>query len=93
MPSPATAPWGPSRRSTSAYGDADTLLAVPPQNPITRIEQVARDLGRLAGEIGDYAGPDASRALLSWQSELLAALAEIQRLTPADAEPPRADSH
>src|SRR5271154_5434300 len=42
---------------------------VPPQNPIARIEQVARELGRLADEIEDYAGPDAKRALAHWQSE------------------------
>ncbi|MGO9489020.1 MAG: hypothetical protein ACLQBB_08365 [Solirubrobacteraceae bacterium] len=47
---------------------------------MTRIEQVARDLGVLAGEIADYAGPDARRALLHWQSELRAALDDIQRL-------------
>jgi hypothetical protein len=48
---------------------------------------VAGDLGRLAGEIEDYAGPDARRALLHWQSELRAALDEIQRLTmPGSAE-------
>jgi hypothetical protein len=50
---------------------------VPPQNPITRIEQVARDLGRLADEIEEYAGPDARRALLHWQEELQAAVDEI----------------
>jgi len=60
---------------------------VPQQNPITRVEQVALDLRRLAGEIEDYAGPDARRALLHWRSELLAAIDEIQRLTAMDAEP------
>lgn len=60
---------------------------MPQQNPITRIEQVALDLGRLAGEIETYAGPDARKALLYWRSELLAALDEIQRLTATDAEP------
>ena len=56
-----------------------------PQNPITRIEQVTRDLGRLADEIESYAGPDARRTLLHWQSELRAALDEIQRLTTTEA--------
>lgn len=60
---------------------------MPPQNPLTRIEQVARDLGRLAEEIGGYAGPDARTVLLNWQRELLAALDEIQRLTSAAGEP------
>jgi hypothetical protein len=50
---------------------------VPPQNPITRIEQVARDLGRLAEQLEPYAGPDAARALMHWRAELLAAAAEL----------------
>lgn len=60
---------------------------MPLQNPLTRIEQVARDLGQLADEIEDYAGPDAKRALLHWQSELRAAIDEIQRLTRAGVRP------
>jgi hypothetical protein len=59
---------------------------VPPQNPITRIEQVARDLGRLADQLEDYAGPDAKRALLHWQQELRAAVDEIQNLATAGAQ-------
>jgi hypothetical protein len=47
------------------------------QNPLTRIEQVALDLGRLADEIGDYAG--ARRTFLYLRSELLASLDDIQR--------------
>jgi|GEM_PF-5144504 len=54
---------------------------MPPQNPITRIEAVARDLGRLAEELADYAGPDARTALLYWQSELLAAVDHVQKTT------------
>jgi hypothetical protein len=57
---------------------------VPPQNPITRIEQVARDLGQLADQIEDYAGPGARRALLHWQDELRVAVDEIQYLATAD---------
>ncbi|HTA33285.1 MAG TPA: hypothetical protein VK721_07660 [Solirubrobacteraceae bacterium] len=57
---------------------------MPPQNPITRIEQVARDLGQLADQLEDYAGPDARRALLHWQEELRAAAAEIHNLATAD---------
>lgn len=53
-----------------------------PQNPITRIEQVAQDLGRLAEELETYAGPDARRVLLHWQAELRAAIEDIQRLGP-----------
>jgi hypothetical protein len=59
---------------------------VPPQNPITRIEQVALDLGRLADQLEDYAGPDARRALLHWQEELRAAVDEIQSLGTAAAQ-------
>jgi hypothetical protein len=54
---------------------------VPAQNPLTRIEQVAHDLGRLAAEIEDYAGPDARKALLHWRNELLAAVEDVQRMT------------
>jgi hypothetical protein len=53
---------------------------MPPQNPITRIEHVARDLGRLAEELGDYGGPEARRTLFYWQAELRAALDELQRI-------------
>jgi len=49
---------------------------MPVQNPLTRIEQVALDLGRLADEIGDYAG--ARRTFLYLRSELLASLNDIQ---------------
>jgi hypothetical protein len=52
---------------------------VPQQNPLTRIEQVALDLEKLAVEIEDYLGPDAKKALLHWHSELLTAINEIQR--------------
>ena len=50
---------------------------MPVQNPLTRIEQVALDLERLADEIGDFAG--ARRTFLYLQSELLASLNDIQR--------------
>jgi hypothetical protein len=50
---------------------------MPVQNPLTRIEQVALDLGRLADEIGDLAG--ARRTFLYLRSELLASLNDIQR--------------
>jgi hypothetical protein len=60
---------------------------MPVQNPITRIEQVARDLGRLAQELGEYAGPDARRTLLYWQAELRAALDQLQRTMQNEAKP------
>lgn len=52
---------------------------MPHQNPLTRIEQVALDLGRVADEIEEYLGPDARKALLHWHAELLEAINEIQR--------------
>jgi hypothetical protein len=55
---------------------------VPQLNPLTRIEQVALGLVRLAGEIKDYLGPEAKKALLYWRSELLAAINEVQRAPP-----------
>jgi hypothetical protein len=53
---------------------------MPPQNPLTRIEQVASDLERLAGDLGEYAGHDARTTLLYWRSELLEAVDEILRV-------------
>lgn len=52
---------------------------MPPQNPLTRIEQVALDLGQLAVESDEYLGPKATKALLHWRSELLDAIDEILR--------------
>jgi len=63
-------------RTVAAVGGA-YADEVPPQHPIARIEQVARDLGVLAREIEEYAGADARRTLLYWQSELRAAVAEL----------------
>jgi hypothetical protein len=58
---------------------------MPVQNPLTRIEQVALDLGRLADEIGDYAG--ARRTFLYLRSELLASLDDLQRASvPTERE-------
>jgi len=48
---------------------------------------VAHDLGRLAGEIEDYAGPDARKTLLYWQNELRSALDEIARDGEASRSP------
>jgi hypothetical protein len=50
---------------------------MPPQNPITRIEQVAIDLKRLADETEQYLGPEAKAALLNWHRELLVAAEEL----------------
>ena len=47
------------------------------QNPATRIEQVALDLGRLADEIGDFCG--AQQVFLYLRGELLQALDDIYR--------------
>jgi hypothetical protein len=57
---------------------------MPPQNPITRISSVADQLGLLAEEIGDYAGPLARNVLIHWQRELIEALADLQRMTSPD---------
>ena len=57
---------------------------MPPQNPITRIESVARQLGQLATELGDSAGPDARTVLMRWQRELIEALADVRRMTAVD---------
>jgi hypothetical protein len=57
---------------------------MPQQNPLTRIEQVALDLARLAEAVDDYLGPDARKALLHWHSELLAAIDEIHQATGAN---------
>jgi hypothetical protein len=59
---------------------------MPPQNPVTRIERVARDLGRLAEEIESYAGPDAKHALRYWQDELRAAVEDLEHRS--EAQPP-----
>ena len=56
---------------------------MPEQNPITRIEQVALDLGRLAEEVGDYLGPEARTALQYWRGELLHALDAIRHQSTA----------
>ena len=48
-----------------------------PQNPVTRIEQVARDLKLLADELEPCAGPDAKRTLLYWRDELLMAIRQL----------------
>ncbi len=52
---------------------------MPQQHPLVRVEHVAGELGRLADEIGDYAGPDARTVLLHWQRELHIAVAELSR--------------
>jgi hypothetical protein len=52
---------------------------VPPQNALTRIEQVARDLGQLAEELGASLGPEAQRALRHWQQELRSASEDLRQ--------------
>ena len=56
------------------------------QNPLTRIQQVAEDLGRLGDEIEGYIAPDAKLVLLHWHQELMAAVDEIQRQAHAAME-------
>jgi hypothetical protein len=57
-----------------------------PQNPVTRVEQVAHDLGRLAEQLDEYLGADARRTLLYWRAELLAAMDDLR----GAADPPSA---
>ena len=58
---------------------------MPPQNPITRIEQVALDLKRLSEQAGEFLGPEAKTALLHWHDELVQASAPLsaQKITVA----------
>ncbi len=63
-----------------------------PQNPITRIQQVATDLERLADEAGDYLGPEATAALLKWRQELLEAADELVGNARPSASPTRNSS-
>jgi HPt (histidine-containing phosphotransfer) domain-containing protein len=51
---------------------------VPPQNPTTRIRQVAAELEQLGEELEGPVGPDAKRALMRWHDELLEAVAELE---------------
>ena len=55
---------------------------VPPQNPVTRLEQVAADLGRFADALEETADLDA-RVMRHWQAELL----EIAAALMAGARP------
>lgn len=50
-----------------------------PQNPITRLERVAKELGELANDLGDSLGADAERVLKRWREEIRAAIDELQR--------------
>jgi hypothetical protein len=70
-------------RSAHSHKAPARLASIAPQNPITRIEQVARDLGELAEQVEEHLGPEAKRALLYWRSELHAAIDEPQQRTDA----------
>jgi hypothetical protein len=59
---------------------------MPPQDPITRIEEVASELGRLASELEDYLGASATRTLMYWRGELLGALDDLQKGSGAAPE-------
>ncbi len=54
------------------------LPAVPPQNPLTRLEQVALDLGRFADELEVTADIEPT-VLRYWQAELLDIAATLAR--------------
>jgi hypothetical protein len=51
---------------------------MPPQNPLTRLEQVARDLGRFADELEATTDLEAS-VLRYWQAELRDIAAALAR--------------
>lgn len=54
---------------------------MPPQNPVTRLRQVASDLNRFADELD--AGTDLDPTVLRyWHAQLLAISAELERSSP-----------
>jgi hypothetical protein len=54
---------------------------VPPQNPLTRLQQVAVDLGRFADALEATTDLDA-RVLRYWQAELVEIAADLQDSAP-----------
>jgi len=69
------------------------MHAVPP-DPLTRIRQVALNLGELRDELGGAVGPEAQTVLAAWRSELLEALKDLERLSaplPDRGQPPGDD--
>jgi hypothetical protein len=56
-------------------------MHVMPQDPLTRIHEVATNLGRLGDELGGSLGPEAQRVLAHWRKELLEALEALERLS------------
>lgn len=55
---------------------------MPPQNPLTRLEQVAVDIGRFADALEATTDLD-PRALRYWRAELLDIVAALGRGAPA----------
>jgi hypothetical protein len=51
---------------------------VPVQNPVTRLEQVALGLERLAQELEAYTGEPPAN-ILWWRQEILEVVAELER--------------
>lgn len=58
---------------------------MPPQNPLTRLEQVAVDIGRFADELEATTDLDA-KVLRYWQAELLDIVSTLTRGGPAEGE-------
>ncbi len=56
---------------------------MPPQNPLTRLEQVALDLGRFADELEATTDLQAT-VLRYWQAELLDVAATLARAGSAE---------
>jgi hypothetical protein len=57
---------------------------MPPQNPLTRLTQVAQDVGRFADELEAATDVDAN-VLRYWRAELLEISALLGGHAPADA--------
>jgi len=84
-----TAPWCPSAPVAPRVLISHSIIRrVPPLNPVSRIRQVAADLGELASELDEAVGPDARRALLHWREELLGAVEDLEAAHVGDAGTP-----
>jgi hypothetical protein len=60
---------------------------MPPQNPLTRLEQVALDLGRFADELTATTDLEAT-VLRYWQAELIDIVDTLARSGQAERETP-----
>ncbi len=72
------------RQGLTGHARAGRLWTVPPQNPVTRLQQVAVDVGRFADALETSTDLDA-RLLRFWQAELSDIAATLAGAVP-DAE-------